>query len=376
MHNQRLDSAERARYNRQLQMPNFGETEQLKIRAAKVLVIGAGGLGVPILQYLAGAGVGTIGIVDFDRIELSNLHRQVFYKESEVGQSKAATAKLRVEEQNSGVDCRAYQTYLDPEQALAIFPEYDIVVDATDNFPTRYLVNDACYLLGKPLVYGAIYRFEGQVAVFNQLVGEERSTNYRDLFPLPPAVDLVPNCNEAGVLGILPGIIGTLQASEVLKLITGLGDPLVDQLFTLDVLNYDNFRLKIRKHPDNPLRADFGREQLSVESQLCQLHPAAGKPASINYEELVAEQQNNPQLQLIDVRDLKEHLAHNIGGVCIPLSQISLRVAEIDPSRPAVLYCQSGRRSSEAIRLLQQEFGFTELRNLEGGVLAVGEDIR
>ncbi|MEM7573539.1 MAG: HesA/MoeB/ThiF family protein [Bacteroidota bacterium] len=371
MQNQGLNPAERVRYDRQLQMPDFGEAEQLKIRAAKVLVIGAGGLGVPILQYLAGAGVGTIGIIDYDRIELSNLHRQVFYKEREVGQSKAITAKVRVEEQNSGVTCRAYQLYLDPEQALAIFPEYDIVVDATDNFPTRYLVNDACYLLGKPLVYGAIYRFEGQVAVFNQLVGQERSTNYRDLFPTPPAADLVPNCNEAGVLGILPGIIGTLQASEVLKLITGLGEPLVDQLFTLDVLNYDNFRLKIRQHPANPLRAGFGAEQLSVEGQLCQLHPLAGQPTSINYQELLAEQQANPNLQLVDVRDLKEHLASNIGGICIPLSQLSLRFAEIDRDQPAVLYCRSGRRSTQAIRLLQQEHGFTLLRNLEGGLQAV-----
>jgi sulfur-carrier protein adenylyltransferase/sulfurtransferase len=231
------------RYGRQMLIPAFGVSGQQKLLAAKVLMIGAGGLGCPALQYLVAAGVGTVGIVDHDIVAVSNLHRQVLYSTADIGQSKALRAKVVLEALNPEIQIRAYPEQLTPANALGIMREYDIIVDGTDNFATRYMINDACVLLGKPLVYGAVSRFEGQVAVFNQQDQKTASVNYRDLYPQPPDAGTVLNCAEAGVLGVLPGIIGAMQANEVIKLITGIGKPLINRLLTYNALNNQFFEI-------------------------------------------------------------------------------------------------------------------------------------
>ncbi len=249
-----LSSAELARYHRHLALPGFGQAAQQKLKDTRVLVVGVGGLGAPLLSYLVAAGVGTVGLVDFDVVDASNLHRQVLFTEDDVGRTKVEVAAERLRRQNPHVQLQIHNTKLTSDNALAIIREYDIVADGSDNFATRYLVNDACVLLGKVNVYAAIFRFEGQVAVFNYPNDRgERSPNYRDLFPQPPLPGTVPSCAEGGVLGVLPGIVGSLQANEVIKVITGLGEPLVGRLFLFDALSLETRTLTIEKHPDNPL---------------------------------------------------------------------------------------------------------------------------
>lgn len=346
-----LEPEELQRYNRQMLMPEFGFDGQEKLKNAKVLVIGCGGLGSPILLYLTAAGVGTLGIVENDKIDLSNLQRQILYKTSAVGLAKISETVNRLKELNPLVKIKQYPTLLVAGNALEIIKEYDIVIDGTDNFPTRYLVNDACVMLNKPFVYGAIHRFEGQIAVFNH----QNSATYRDLFPTPPPPEQAPNCAEAGVLGVLPGIIGSMQALEAIKVITNIGEPLSGKLLVLDTLSMQSRIIRIPKIPETPTIT-----QLIDYELFCGLKSVN----EITFEAL----QTLNDYQLIDVRELHEYEAKNIGGELMPLSKLEKYLPKISRDKTVVIHCQSGIRSQKAIKILQENFGFTNLVNLTGGI--------
>ena len=364
MHQQNLPSLqphEYTRYARHLSLPDFGLEGQRRLKAASVLVVGAGGLGSPLLLYLAAAGVGHIGIVDFDRVDETNLQRQVLYGVPDVGKSKAVTARARILALNPHIEVSVFDTLLTRDNALELIRAFDVVADGTDNFPTRYLVNDACVLAGKVNVYASIFRFEGQVAVFNY-PGEngERGPNYRDLFPMPPPPDLVPNCAEGGVLGVLPGIIGSMQACEVIKVAAGVGQPLSGKLFLFDAASFTSRILNVRKNPEafcNP-----GKKT----------EPATESLTAPQLKEMM--EQDQP-FQLIDVREAYEREIASIGGLHLPLAEIEEAVDRIDRQKPVVFYCRSGKRSRQAIEKLKAHAPFENLLNLEGGILAWAEAI-
>ena len=367
-----LSKSEYARYHRHLIMPEFNLDAQLKLKQASVLVIGAGGLGAPLLQYLAAAGIGHIGIADFDKIELSNLQRQVLFTTKDIGRYKAEVAKEKILALNSNITVTLHLEKLDQKNALGILASYDIVADGTDNFPTRYLINDASFLLKKANVFGSIFRFEGQVAVFNYLEENgSRSCNYRDLFPEPPAPGTVPNCAEAGVLGVLPGIIGAMQANEVIKVITGIGAPLVNKIFILDTLTFSNHTLKIKRRKDNPLSGESPTIKELIDYEVfCGIESS---DKSINIKSITAQELNKWEsekvdFQLIDVRESSEYELFNINGILMPLSNIENYVDKINRAKKVVIHCQTGKRSLKAISLLQEKYGFGNLYNLEGGV--------
>lgn len=370
----KFSKEELARYDRHIIIPEFGLAAQQKLKAAKVLVVGSGGLGSPLLLYLAAAGVGTIGIVDFDVVDDSNLQRQVLFGKSDVGRSKARAAKSRLNALNPFVTIRVHQTRLTSENALDIIKDYDVVADGTDNFPTRYLVNDACVLLDKTNVYASIFQFEGQVSVFNYLNSKgELGPNYRDLYPTPPPPGLVPSCAEGGVLGVLPGIIGSMQALEVIKVVTEVGEPLSGRLFIYDALNFQTRTFKVKRREDNPLNGTNPTiTQLIDYEFFCGLKkPSAEKPVKeIDVEELIAWQERGEDFQLIDVREPHEYEAANIGAELIPLATVAENAGRIDRNRKVVLHCRSGARSAKAIRELEEKFGFENLYNLKGGILA------
>jgi molybdopterin/thiamine biosynthesis adenylyltransferase/rhodanese-related sulfurtransferase len=354
-------------------IPEFGLTGQQRLKGAKVLVIGAGGLGAPLLLYLAAAGVGTLGIVDFDCIEESNLQRQVLFTTADLGQPKAEVTAARLRALNPHCQVQVYAQRLGVENALALVQDYHIIADATDNFLTRYLINDACVLAGKPLVYGSIYRFEGQVSVFNVLQADgRRSPHYRDVFPVPGAA---PNCAESGVLGTLPGIIGTWQANEVIKLITGLGEPLTGKLLLFDALTNETRLIKYRHRPDTaPVRA------LSLNPDLtCNITEPNNLSEKIMKEvtvqELKALIDNNADFQLIDVREPHEYQIANLGGELIPLGQVDAQADKIARDKQVVVHCRSGARSGNAIQFLEQKYGLQNLFNLKGGILAWSDEI-
>ena len=378
-----LSFAERARYRRHLALPGFGQAAQQKLKDARVLVVGAGGLGAPLLSYLVAAGVGTVGLVDFDTVDVSNLHRQVLFTEDDVGRPKVEVAAERLRRQNPHVQVQAYDMKLTSANALTIIQEYDIVADGSDNFSTRYLVNDACVLLGKVNVYAAIFRFEGQVAVFN-IPNEQgkRTPNYRDLFPQPPLPGTVPSCAEGGVLGVLPGIVGSLQVNEVIKIITGLGEPLAGRLFLIDALSLETRTLAIEKNPSNPLTGAHPTQTGLIDyAQFCgevESNDFSMDSWEISAAELRRWQQEQRDFQLIDVREPHEHATANLGGTLMPLGQLEQFVAQIATDRPVVVYCQSGARSQRAVRTLVQQRGFLDVRSLDGGLdaweRAFGED--
>lgn len=361
-----LNKQELNRYARHLALPDFGITAQEKLKKARVLVVGAGGLGSPVLLYLAAAGVGHIGIVDFDIVEESNLQRQVLYTLDDIGLPKAVTAKQRLLALNPHLNIQVFPVALQRENALEIISKYDIIADGTDNFPTRYLVNDACVLAGKINVYASIFRYEGQVSVFNFKQNGSRGANYRDLFPTPPPPNSVPNCAEGGVLGVLAGIIGTLQANEVIKIITGNGEPLAGKLYILDSASMMSRTLKIRQNP-----------KLKITNLIDYQAFCGIKSSKENYKKVkliskktFLEWQNKNELfQLIDVREPYEYERNNLEGLLIPLRDILTRKAEIEQHQKVVIHCQSGQRSLQAIQLLQAE-GFENLYNLEGGINA------
>jgi sulfur-carrier protein adenylyltransferase/sulfurtransferase len=370
---------ELARYNRHIIIPEFGEEAQLKLKAAKVLIIGSGGLGSPALLYLTAAGVGTIGIVDFDVVDDSNLQRQVLFDIHEIGKSKVEAARRRLEALNPHVRFILHNTHINSGNALDIIKEYDVVADGTDNFPTRYLVNDATLLLDKPNVYGSIFQFEGQVSVFNYVNRQgERGPNYRDLYPTPPPPGLVPSCAEGGVLGVLPGIIGSLQALEVIKVITGVGEPLSGRFFTFDALNFENRTFKIKRRDDNPVNGINPTIHGLIDyEQFCGMRAVEEKPVKeISALELYDWQVRGKKFKLIDVREPSEFKIVQIGGELIPLATVSDNTDKIPMDIDVVVHCKVGVRSLRAIRELEEKFGYNNLFNLKGGILAYIDQVK
>ncbi len=372
-----LTKEEVGRYSRHLIMPEVGVDGQRRLKAARVLCIGAGGLGSPAALYLAAAGVGTIGLVDFDAVDSSNLQRQIIHGTPDVGRPKLDSARDRLQELNPNVRFEGHETALTSKNALDILREYDVVVDGTDNFPTRYLVNDACVILRKPNAYGSIFRFEGQASVFAVKDGP----CYRCLYPEPPPPGLVPSCAEGGVLGVLPGIIGTIQATEAIKLILGVGEPLVGRFLIYDALRMRFRELKLRRDPECPVCGDRPtvRELIDYE-QFCGVRPAAQAAAStlpaeqeVTVEDLKQAQDRREPLFLLDVREPQEFQICRIpGSTLIPLGELPNRLGEI-PSGPGappiVVHCKSGVRSAKAVKLLRDR-GVADARNLKGGILA------
>lgn len=369
---------ELARYNRHIIIPGFGMEAQRKLKNARVLVIGSGGLGSPVLLYLAAAGVGTLGIVDFDVVDDSNLQRQVLFGVESVGKPKVEAASQRLKALNPHLNIRLHNTHINSSNALDIIRDYDVVADGTDNFPTRYLVNDACVLLGKPNVYASIFQFDGQVSVFNQAdANGNRGPNYRDLYPTPPPPGLVPSCAEGGVLGVLPGIIGSMQASEVIKVITGVGETLSGRFFTFDALQFETRTFRIRKRPDNPISGENPTiTELIDYEQFCGMRAVEEKPLKeITAKELYDMQVRGEQFQLIDVREPHEYDIVNIGGELIPLATVGGNADRVTRDKPVVIHCKMGGRSAKAIRELEEKFGFDNLYNLKGGILSYIDEV-
>jgi molybdopterin/thiamine biosynthesis adenylyltransferase/rhodanese-related sulfurtransferase len=372
-----LSRDEILRYSRHLIMPEVGMEGQLKLKQAKVLTIGAGGLGAPLGLYLAAAGVGKLGIVDFDVVDYTNLQRQVIHGTSDVGRPKLASAKDRIYEVNPNVEVEAYETRLTSENALEIFKDYDIIVDGTDNFPTRYLVNDACVLLGKPNVYGSIFRFEGQASVFYAQEGP----CYRCLYPEPPPPGLVPSCAEGGVLGVLPGIIGCLQALETIKLILGTGEPLIGRLLVFDALAMKFRELKLRKNPDCPICGTHPTITGLIDyEQFCgirgeELPPQVAGVPEITPREVKKLMDERKPFVLIDVREPHEYQICRIPGAkLIPLSEFPQRMHELNSADEIVVHCRMGSRSAQAAGLLMKA-GFRKIHNLKGGILAWADQV-
>ena len=367
-----FSAAELARYNRHIIIPGFGMEAQEKLKKAKVLVVGAGGLGSPVLLYLAAAGIGTIGIVECDVVDDSNLQRQVLYGTADVGTAKAEAAKKRLLSLNPHIHIIIHDTELRSSNAMDIISAYDIVADGTDNFPTRYLVNDACVLMDKPNVYASIYQFEGQVAVFNYVDSNgERGPNYRDLYPVPPEPGEVANCSEAGVLGVLPGIIGSMQALEVIKIAAQTGDVLSGRLFLFDALSFETRTFNISRNPENPINGTHPTLTALIDyEQFCGVPAMEKKIKNVSPEQLQEWQQEGIVYQLIDVREQQEYDLVNLGGLLIPLGTIGDLPQKIDKDKKVVIHCKSGGRSAKAIRLLEEKYGFTNLYNLDGGLIA------
>jgi len=373
----KLSREEIQRYSRHLIMPEVGMDGQLKLAAAKVLMIGAGGLGAPLGLYLAAAGVGKLGIVDFDVVDYTNLQRQITFSTSDVGRPKIQAAKERLAGINPLIQIETYETRLTSANALDLFRPYDIIVDGTDNFPTRYLVNDACVLLGKPNVYGSIFRFEGQTTVFNYPGGP----CYRCLYPEPPPPGLVPSCAEGGVLGVLPGIVGSLQAMETIKLILGIGQPLAGRLLLFDALGMRFRELRLRKNPACPICGEHRTiNELIDYEEFCGIRGEETEAVTTGIPEITARDlkarlDRGDDLYILDVREPHEYQIGKIDGShLIPLGDVPRRVNELDSSREIVAMCRSGKRSADAIRFLQQA-GFRKLWNLKGGILAWSDDV-
>jgi molybdopterin/thiamine biosynthesis adenylyltransferase/rhodanese-related sulfurtransferase len=370
-----LTNDEVLRYSRHLIMPEVGMEGQLKLKAARVLCIGAGGLGSPLALYLAAAGVGTLGVVDFDVVDYTNLQRQVIHTTADVGRKKLQSAAEKVKAINPFIQLRPFETRLTSENALEIFRDFDIIVDGTDNFPTRYLVNDACVLTGKPNVYGSIFRFEGQVSVF----ATQDGPCYRCLYPEPPPPGLVPSCAEGGVLGILPGLVGVMQATEAIKLILGKGEPLVGRLLLVDALGMRFRELKLRKNPDCPACGNHPTVTKLIDyNEFCGIRgeekPVASNVPEIQPEELKARLDAGEDIFILDVREPHEYQICNLQGYLIPLGELASRAHELDSSREIVAHCRSGMRSAKAVSFLQQA-GFRKVKNLAGGILAWSDKV-
>lgn len=372
-----LDQNEIARYSRHLIMPEVGMEGQKRLKACKILLIGAGGLGAPLGLYLAAAGVGRLGLIDFDVVDFSNLHRQVIHGTNDVGRTKLASAKDALTAINPEVQLDLYETRLNSENALELFKPYDIVIDGTDNFPTRYLVNDACVLLKKPNVYGSIFRFDGQASVFSPPAGP----CYRCLYPEPPPPGEVPSCAEGGVLGILPGIIGCIQATEAIKLILGKGTPLIGRLLLYDALEMTFQEFKVRRNPKCPICGDNPTITKLIDyEQFCGI-PASepksdlGGMAEISVNQLAQRLRANDDVYLLDVRNPEEwDICRIPGSTLIPLGDLPNRFGELDQNREILVHCKSGKRSAKAIELLREK-GFSNLKNVTGGILAWAEEI-
>ncbi len=371
-----LSNEEIARYSRHLIMPEVALEGQKKLKAARVLTIGAGGLGSPLAMYLAAAGVGTIGIVDFDVVDESNLQRQIIHGTSDIGRPKLESARETIEDINPNVKVETFGEALSSENALDIFRDFDIIVDGTDNFPTRYLVNDACVLLGKPNVYGSIFRFEGQASVFYAKEGP----CYRCLYPEPPPPGLVPSCAEGGVLGILPGAIGVIQATETVKLILGIGEPLIGRLLLYDALSMRFREMKLRKDPSCPICGENRTiHELIDYQEFCGIPQAQAaeqenEVPEISVRELKEKLDNGENVFVLDVREPHEYQVANIGARLIPLNELPERMHELNQNDEIAIHCKTGGRSAKAVKLLR-DAGFTNVYNVKGGITAWSEEI-
>ncbi len=360
-----LNSGELNRYSRQIVLPNIGTKGQEKLKATKVLVIGAGGLGSPVLQYLAAAGIGTIGIVDADTVDISNLQRQVIYRTADAGKPKAEISAEILRQLNPTLQINSYATYLNSGNALQIIENYDIIADCTDNFATRYLVNDACVLLKKPLIYGAIFRYEGQVSTFNLT---ENSPTYRCLFPAPPSAAQAPNCAEAGVFGVLAGMIGLYQANEVLKISLGIGEILDGKLLLVDMLNSQNRIIKIKKRFDNSqITALIDYEEFCGTKNLMKTISVQELKNALDYQE---------DILVIDVReDYEYEICHLAQAVLIPMNEIPDNLDLIPTDKKTVVYCHHGMRSANVINYLEKKISHAKLYNLIGGIDAWANEV-
>ena len=366
-----LTNDEIKRYSRHLIMPEVGMDGQRRLKAASVLCIGAGGLGSPVAMYLAAAGVGTLGIVDFDVVDFSNLQRQILHGTPDVGRTKLASAKDRLTAINPEITIQTHDMAISSENALDLFKPYDIIVDGTDNFPTRYLVNDACVLLNKPNVYGSIFRFEGQASVF----ATKEGPCYRCLYPEPPPPGLVPSCAEGGVLGVLPGVVGCIQATEAIKLVIGVGEPLIGRFLIFDALKMKFRELKLRKDPDCPVCGTRPTVTKLIDYELfCGLHPTAPEPTPSNATEITSVElkqrlDRGDKLTIVDVREPHEYQINQIkGSLLIPLGDFDKRYTELDRNDEIIMQCKVGGRSAKAADFLRSK-GFTKVLNLKGGIL-------
>ncbi len=367
-----------SRYSRHLILPEVGIEGQRKLKAARVLCVGTGGLGSPLALYLAAAGVGTLGLVDFDVVDASNLQRQIIHSTADIGRKKLDSAAEKLKALNPALNVIRHDTLLSSANALDILKDYDVVADGTDNFPTRYLVNDACVLLGKPNAYGSIFRFEGQASVF----ATEEGPCYRCLYPEPPPPGLVPSCAEGGVLGILPGLVGVIQATEVIKLILGNGSPLVGRLLLVDALNMRFRELKLRKNPECPVCGEHPTVTTLIDyQQFCGIVPSAKEePAvkngipQISVTELKRRIDAKEDLFILDVREPFEYQIANIGGKLIPQNDVPTRLSEIDREREVVVHCKAGGRSQRIAEFLKQA-GYPRVLNVSGGILAWADQV-
>jgi len=370
-----FSSEELIRYGRHLVMPEIGEEGQKKLRAARVLIVGVGGLGSPAALYLAAAGIGTLGLVDFDAVDVSNLQRQILYDSFSEGKPKIEEARKRITALNSGVKVEAHGTKLTSENAMAILGGYDVILDGTDRFATRYLINDACVLLGKPNVYGSVYKFEGHVSVFDA----RRGPCYRCLHPQPPPPELAPNCAEGGVLGVLPGIIGTIQATETIKLLLGIGKPLIARVLMVDGLNMKMQELVLRKDRQCAVCGEMPSVTSLIDyEEFCGGHSEETSD-EISVEGLNKRMSAGEKVVLLDVRQPFEYEIANLGGHLIPLAELEGRLKELDSAKEIVVYCHTGVRSARAVSILRQS-GFSKARNLVGGIDAwsrkIDENVR
>ncbi len=353
-----LSPTEWLRYKRHLQLPGFDEYAQIALKKSTVLVVGAGGLGCPILLYLAAAGIGKIGIVDFDIIEIENLHRQILFDESDVGRHKAFVAGEKIKKLHPYVKIEVFNKAIDYENVTTIISDYDVIVDGSDNFATRYLLNDACVIMDKPYIYGAVFQYEGQVSSFNVLLDKKRSCNYRNIYPEPPETGVIPSCAEGGVLGVLPGIIGSVQAMEVIKLITGLGELIVNSTWIFDALSMDSHKIYVTEPIPFIINEIIPIQNYCIPSVINEIE------YSEHWEE------NLKNFQLIDVRTKEERRQMNIGGVHIPLSEMKEEYHKIICNeKDVIFYCQTGRRSRQAAQILQQlTDGKKKVYSLKGGL--------
>jgi sulfur-carrier protein adenylyltransferase/sulfurtransferase len=388
----KLSNEEIARYSRHLILPEVGMEGQQKLKAAKVLCVGTGGLGAPLAMYLAAAGVGTIGLVDFDTVDASNLQRQIIHSTATVGKLKVDSAEIMLKGLNPFLNVVKHNVMLTSANALEIFKDYDVIADGTDNFQTRYLVNDACVLLNKPNAYGSIFRFEGQASVF----GTKEGPCYRCLYPEPPPPGLVPSCAEGGVLGILPGLVGVIQATETIKLILGIGEPLIGRLLLVDALGMGFRTLKLRKNPDCPVCGPNPTVTHLIDyDQFCGIekptsvgplevprdkavggHPVVDGIPQITVDELKRKLDAKEDIFVLDVREPHEYLIANLGAPQIPVGEVERRVGELaaQKNREVIVHCRSGARSQKAALILKQA-GFTNVSNLAGGILAWADKI-
>jgi adenylyltransferase/sulfurtransferase len=373
-----LTTDDLSRYSRHLILPEVGTEGQQKLKAARVLCVGTGGLGSPLALYLTAAGIGTLGLVDFDVVDSSNLQRQIIHSTKDIGRKKLDSAEEKLSALNPAIKIVKHETMLTSANALDILKDYDIVADGTDNFPTRYLVNDACVLLGKPNAYGSIFRFEGQASVF----ATEAGPCYRCLYPEPPPPGLVPSCAEGGVLGILPGLVGVIQATEVIKLILGKGETLVGRLLLVDALNMRFRELKLRKNPECPVCGTNPTVTRLIDyEQFCGIMPETSQEKNmkngipqISVKEFKARRDAGDDVFLLDVREPYEYQIAQIGGTLIPQNDVPNRLADIPRDREVVVHCRSGARSQRIAELLKQS-GYTQVANLAGGILAWADEI-